>query len=130
MIKFSLRRRRGALLAESAARNASRSHWYRLLGMRRWALLLIVADPGFTEEYDPPARRYDGRSMCADDRESEPAPGTYWERAVLERFATGGPVDLATVRQQVAVLLSETPRRPAPDDDSERAALHQGEPDD
>lgn len=46
--------------------------------------------------------------------EAESAPGTYWERAVLERFVLGGPVDLKTVRQQVAVLLGETRRRDAP----------------
>lgn len=37
----------------------------------------------------------------------EPKPGTYWERAVLERFILGGPVDLATIRVQVAALLAE-----------------------
>lgn len=47
--------------------------------------------------------------------ESESAPGTYWERAALERFVLGGPVDLATIRQQVAALLAETPCRDAPD---------------
>jgi hypothetical protein len=50
----------------------------------------------------------------------EPAPGTYWERAVLERFAAGGDVDLATVRQQVAALLAETPPSGAPTGAEER----------
>lgn len=50
-----------------------------------------------------------------DDDRGEPAPGTYWERAVLERFVTGGPVDMEAVRQQVAALLSEIPREPSAD---------------
>ena len=44
----------------------------------------------------------------------EPAPGTFWERAVLERFARGEPVDLAAVRWQVAALLHENPPRTHP----------------
>lgn len=43
---------------------------------------------------------------------AEVEPGTYWERAVLERFVTGGPVDLAIVRRQVAALLAEIPCTP------------------
>jgi hypothetical protein len=41
--------------------------------------------------------------------EGEPAAGALWERAVLERFTRGEPVDLATVRWQVAALLGEFP---------------------
>lgn len=51
--------------------------------------------------------------------DTEPAPGTYWERAVLERFVTGGPVDLAAVREQVAALLAATPRRDTTDHSEE-----------
>lgn len=65
MLRISLRKRRGDLLAETAVRNAHRSHWYRLAGMRRWALVLVVADEGFTREYDRPERVYDA---------SEPTP--------------------------------------------------------
>ena len=52
---------------------------------------------------------------AAADSGGEPAPGTFWERAVLERFARGEPVDLATVRWQVAALLHEHPPTDAPD---------------
>jgi hypothetical protein len=50
---------------------------------------------------------------------SEPQPGTYWERATLERFVTGGPVDLTAVRQQVAALLATLPALDHPTDTEE-----------
>ena len=53
MLKISLRRRQGWELANTARRNQNRSHWYRLLGMRRWALILMVADKSFVSEADP-----------------------------------------------------------------------------
>lgn len=54
MLKIDLRRRQGWQLAETARRNQNRTHWYRLIGMRRWALILMVADPNFTSEAEPP----------------------------------------------------------------------------
>ena len=53
MLKISLRRQPGFELANTTRRNENRSHWYRLMGMRRWALILMVADPGFVSEADP-----------------------------------------------------------------------------
>ncbi|MEV0382364.1 hypothetical protein [Nonomuraea sp. NPDC050643] len=53
---------------------------------------------------------------------AEAEPGTYWERAVLERFVTGGPVDIAIVRRQVAALLAEIPSRPPVGDEEEADA--------
>jgi hypothetical protein len=53
------------------------------------------------------------------DDGAEGAPGTYWERAVLERFVTGGPVDMHTVRLQVAALLREIPYEQPSADGSE-----------
>jgi hypothetical protein len=53
---------------------------------------------------DPATGETETPESCAT---SESEPGTYWERAVLERFVTGGPVDLTTVRQQVGALLGE-----------------------
>ncbi|MEU7831331.1 hypothetical protein [Nonomuraea sp. NPDC049129] len=53
MLKISLRKRQGWELANTARRNQNRSHWYRLIGMRRWALILMVADPDFVSEADP-----------------------------------------------------------------------------
>lgn len=50
MLKISFRRREGFELANTARRNQNRSHWYRLVGMRRWALVLMVADPSFVSE--------------------------------------------------------------------------------
>lgn len=50
MLKISLRRRQGWELANTAHRNQNRSHWYRLMGMRRWALILMVADDNFVSE--------------------------------------------------------------------------------
>lgn len=51
MLKISLRRREGFDLTNTARRNQNRSHWYRLAGMRRWALILIVADDNFVTEH-------------------------------------------------------------------------------
>lgn len=53
MLKISLRRRQGWELANTTRRNQNRSHWYRLAGMRRWALILIVADDNFVSEAEP-----------------------------------------------------------------------------
>lgn len=53
MLKINLRRRQGYELTNTARRNENRSHWYRLIGMRRWALILMVADKGFVSEADP-----------------------------------------------------------------------------
>lgn len=53
MLKISLRRRQGWELANTTRRNENRSHWYRLAGMRRWALILIVADKNFVSEAEP-----------------------------------------------------------------------------
>jgi hypothetical protein len=53
VLKISLRRRQGFELANTARRNENRSHWYRLIGMRRWALILMVADANFVTEYAP-----------------------------------------------------------------------------
>lgn len=53
MFKISLRRRQGWELANTTRRNENRSHWYRLMGMRRWALILMVAEPDFVSEADP-----------------------------------------------------------------------------
>lgn len=53
MLKIDLRRRPGFHLANTARRNENRTHWCRLVGMRRWALILIVADDTFTSEADP-----------------------------------------------------------------------------
>jgi hypothetical protein len=50
MLKISLRKRQGWELANTARRHQNRSHWYRLIGMRRWALILMVADKNFTSE--------------------------------------------------------------------------------
>lgn len=50
MLKISFRRREGFELANTAHLNQHRSHWYRLAGMRRWALILIVADDNFVRE--------------------------------------------------------------------------------
>lgn len=59
------------------------------------------------------------RDDLAGRQNAEPAAGTYWERAVLERFAAGGSVDLATVRWQVAALLGERPPSEALDGSEE-----------
>jgi hypothetical protein len=40
---------------------------------------------------------------------AEKQPGTFYELAVLRRFADGGRVDLATVQQQVGALLRALP---------------------
>ena len=53
MLKIGLRERQGWELANAARRNQNRSHWYRLIGMRRWALILLVADESFVSEADP-----------------------------------------------------------------------------
>lgn len=53
MLKISFRRRQGFQLTNTAQRNENRSHWYRLIGMRRWALILMVADDNFTSEWAP-----------------------------------------------------------------------------
>ncbi|MEV0382339.1 hypothetical protein [Nonomuraea sp. NPDC050643] len=53
MLKIDLRRRQGFELANTARRNENRSHWYRLIGMRRWVLILMVADENFVSEADP-----------------------------------------------------------------------------
>ena len=53
MLKINLRRRQGYELTNTARRNERRSHWYRLIGMRRWALILMVADKGFVSEAEP-----------------------------------------------------------------------------
>lgn len=50
MFTISFRRREGFELANTARRNQHRSHWYRLAGMRRWALVLMVADKNFVSE--------------------------------------------------------------------------------
>ena len=50
MFKVSLRKRQGWELANTARRNQNRTHWYRLAGMRRWALILLVADKSFVSE--------------------------------------------------------------------------------
>jgi hypothetical protein len=50
MLKISFRRREGFELANTARRNQDRTHWYRLAGMRRWALVLMVADKNFVSE--------------------------------------------------------------------------------
>lgn len=58
-----------------------------------------------------------GETIADDSAESE--PGTYWERAVLERFAAGAPVDLETVRLQVSALLRlATPGTPGDAEES------------
>ncbi|MFI7644102.1 hypothetical protein [Nonomuraea sp. NPDC049400] len=54
MLKISFRRRQGWQLADTARRNENRTHWYRLIGMRRWALILMVADKNFVSEAEPP----------------------------------------------------------------------------
>jgi hypothetical protein len=53
VLKIDLRRRQGWHLANTARRNENRSHWYRLIGMRRWALILMVADKNFASEAEP-----------------------------------------------------------------------------
>jgi hypothetical protein len=53
VLKISFRRRQGFELTNTAQRNENRSHWYRLIGMRRWALILMVADDNFTSESEP-----------------------------------------------------------------------------
>jgi hypothetical protein len=51
MLKISFRRREGFELASTARRNQNRTHWYRLAGMRRWTLVLMVADDNFVSEH-------------------------------------------------------------------------------
>lgn len=58
----------------------------------------------------------------AEGPQAEGEPGTYWERATLERFVTGREVDVQTVRQQLAALLAETPVRSCTPGDAEEAA--------
>lgn len=53
MLKISLRKRQGWELTNTARRNQNRTHWYRLAGMRRWALILMVADKNFVSETAP-----------------------------------------------------------------------------
>ncbi|MEO3869385.1 hypothetical protein ABGB18_11185 [Nonomuraea sp. B12E4] len=54
MLKIDLRRRQGWQLTNTARRNENRTHWYRLIGMRRWALILLVADKNFVSEAESP----------------------------------------------------------------------------
>ncbi|MFD1546949.1 hypothetical protein [Nonomuraea guangzhouensis] len=53
MLKISFRKRQGWELTNAARRNENRSHWYRLIGARRWALILMVADENFVSEAEP-----------------------------------------------------------------------------